>query len=516
MSERELISASSIGRYAYCPLSWWLSRKGHQGKGEELARGKEIHEEAASDMSSAKSSMAEAREGERIVAIFSLVSILLAINALTLVFPEYFVFGVRDFSSNVLLLVSILWLLVAIYFFLHAKQIRYTGSHPAPKKKGKHLGGKTAAAIILTSILLIFNGLTFVWPLDTEIWSHILMILALLWLIGTTALLFLHLRHEPLSESEGIGRTELLIAGFSIVASVLAINGMTIKSRDAIAHSQEFGSTIVIASALWMFVGIFVLVFSITRGISIMEHFTALMGAGTKEEKKERIIYVIKEERKAAVYFAFVALALGLNSFYMRLAPAMEYVHITLVIAMVWIAAAGGFLILAMRAYSVGDKIRRVYHIDDGNIDYVDTMGEESPPLLKSEECGLSGRPDLVIRGEGGIIPVEIKTGKVPRVPYFSHIVQLGAYCVLVEEVYGKKPPHGIIRYQRGREGSGGEVIMSEYKIAYDDKMRDLILGMADEMRAVISGSDEAHRSHGKEGKCRHCSRRDKCPERLV
>ena len=55
---------------------------------------------------------------------------------------------------------------------------------------------------------------------------------------------------------------------------------------------------------------------------------------------------------------------------------------------------------------------------------------------------------------DGTIIPVEIKSCRSPRsgVPYPSHRVQLLAYCLLVEQTYGRAPPYGILCYGDGRE----------------------------------------------------------------
>ena len=84
-----------------------------------------------------------------------------------------------------------------------------------------------------------------------------------------------------------------------------------------------------------------------------------------------------------------------------------------------------------------------------------------------------------------------------------------------MEEKYNKTPPYGIIRYQRGRGEIKDSVIMSEYKIAYDKKMHDLISNMVREMLDTIDGNKEAHRNHDNAKKCINCSRRDGCGERL-
>jgi len=122
--------------------------------------------------------------------------------------------------------------------------------------------------------------------------------------------------------------------------------------------------------------------------------------------------------------------------------------------------------------------------------------------VLHSSTLGLSGRPDYVMEVEGGFVPVEVKTGRTPRGPLFSHILQLAAYCQLVEEAHGPVP-YGIIRYDK-----------REDVIVFDDRLRALLRSKLDEVQEHMDGA-AVHRSHDRPGKCRSCSRRELCPERL-
>ncbi|MDG6970395.1 MAG: hypothetical protein JRN54_04720 [Nitrososphaerota archaeon] len=64
---------------------------------------------------------------------------------------------------------------------------------------------------------------------------------------------------------------------------------------------------------------------------------------------------------------------------------------------------------------------------------------------------GLVGRPDELRRSpDGRIVPVEVKSSRGPppgRPPYFSHILQLYAYCQIVEGEQGVTPPYGLLIY---------------------------------------------------------------------
>ena len=94
----------------------------------------------------------------------------------------------------------------------------------------------------------------------------------------------------------------------------------------------------------------------------------------------------------------------------------------------------------------------RVLHgIEKGKIFYTDKI-DDSSDILVSKKYNISGRPDSIITLDDKYIPLELKTGRVPKGPYFSHILQIAAYCLLVEETYKVTPPHGIIKYSKNRD----------------------------------------------------------------
>ena len=59
-------------------------------------------------------------------------------------------------------------------------------------------------------------------------------------------------------------------------------------------------------------------------------------------------------------------------------------------------------------------------------------------PSLRSEQLGLVGRPDHLLRSGGQLIPVEQKPRSRRMHP--SHVMQVAAQCALVHEVYGVRP----------------------------------------------------------------------------
>ncbi len=136
----------------------------------------------------------------------------------------------------------------------------------------------------------------------------------------------------------------------------------------------------------------------------------------------------------------------------------------------------------------------------DGDVVYIGEDGE----TLRSHTFGLSGKPDIILRQGDELIPVEIKTGRVPRGPLFSHILQLGAYCAILDDIGEHRVEKGFIRYGH-----------KDFEIEYDANLEELVLLKAEEMRRLMRDGG-AHRNHNREGKCRNCSRRQLCPESLV
>jgi len=171
--------------------------------------------------------------------------------------------------------------------------------------------------------------------------------------------------------------------------------------------------------------------------------------------------------------------------------------------ALMWLIGATFFLRRSLTHELLANRAREKYGATKGDVAYVDHP-EAKPDLLVSEKYGLRGRPDYVIAEGEHLIPVEVKTGRTPRGPLFSHILQLAAYCLLIEETSGRAPPHGVIRY----EGASHE-------IEYNADLKKLVIGKLEEMRKALA-KGEAHRNHQRPGKCLHCSRREGCPERLA
>ncbi len=134
---------------------------------------------------------------------------------------------------------------------------------------------------------------------------------------------------------------------------------------------------------------------------------------------------------------------------------------------------------------------------------YQDTR--ESPgALLSARSLPLRGKPDILIDEGHAIIPVELKTGRTPATPYPGHVLQVLAYCLLVDEHYHVRPTHGIIRYPT-------RDVMVPYTAEEERRVRALVREMRDAKRAGV----EQHRRHRQPGRCTACGFHDRCREAL-
>jgi len=164
---------------------------------------------------------------------------------------------------------------------------------------------------------------------------------------------------------------------------------------------------------------------------------------------------------------------------------------------------AAVFQLLSKRESSSAKTMRMVYGIPDGKVIYSDL--DRPGRALYSRNLGISGKPDYIVKGRGrSLIPVEIKSGRA-QVPHKNHIMQLAAYCHLVEENYHRSVPYGIIVYSDGLQ----------HRINFDRTLRSDLLATVDEMKRTI-GHDCPRRTHSYKQRCRHCSFRGSCESSLM
>ncbi len=147
--------------------------------------------------------------------------------------------------------------------------------------------------------------------------------------------------------------------------------------------------------------------------------------------------------------------------------------------------------------------------LPSGRIIYSDThaWGPVEAPLY-DDELFLTGKPDYLMNGKDGIIPVEVKSSRLSGTPYDSHIFQLAAYCRLVEANFGKRPRYGILNYPN-------QTFAVDYTPALEASLKALLEELRNDGRLAASPRKEIARSHDSPERCRGCGYKDICDQAL-
>lgn len=268
--------------------------------------------------------------------------------------------------------------------------------------------------------------------------------------------------------------SEKIVFWWAIVATVVAIVGLEILYERA----TELGEVLGVVALIWILAASYFL-FKATKS---KMHGTVI--------DYERIILI----------FAIVAVVVAVSAVGFSVTSDLELALTIEAVAVLWLMGASYFLYRTLVATDIADSLRKEFRVK-GDIEYIDMGGAKA---FKSERYGLIGRPDYVIKMEDKLIPVEEKKGRTPKGPLFSHILQVAAYCLLIEESTGKAPPYGLLKYPE-----------QHHEIEYNEDLRNVLMDKLREMRSALEAG-EAHRNHNRPGKCRSCSRNKACPEKII
>jgi CRISPR-associated exonuclease Cas4 len=161
-------------------------------------------------------------------------------------------------------------------------------------------------------------------------------------------------------------------------------------------------------------------------------------------------------------------------------------------------------LFLALVLFLISRVLKRGSGMPEGKIVYADPglWGKPEKPFYNSA-LGLTGKPDYLIKQGSAIIPVEVKSMWAPREPYDSHVLQLGAYCLLAEQYFGERPDHGLLRYRN-----------RTFKIPYSTALEEEVLKTIQTIRGHKE-LNEVCRSHDQPNRCARCGYRERCDQRL-
>ncbi|MEM7348151.1 MAG: CRISPR-associated protein Cas4 [Chloroflexota bacterium] len=175
---------------------------------------------------------------------------------------------------------------------------------------------------------------------------------------------------------------------------------------------------------------------------------------------------------------------------------------------MLWLFFTLGLILLILGGQALyrSRRLQRESGLPKGRLIYADVDDRDwMPPntALYSETYQLVGKPDYLVETKQGIIPVEVKSAQAPQIPYFGHILQLAAYCLLVEETTGQAPPHGLLKYANAL-----------YEVDFTAELRQELLDVMTEMRQARQAT-VVHRSHEQPRKCLACGFYQTCDEAL-
>lgn len=155
---------------------------------------------------------------------------------------------------------------------------------------------------------------------------------------------------------------------------------------------------------------------------------------------------------------------------------------------------------------AVSRRFGRKSGMPRGEIFYEDASGQAQEQFF-SKRLLMAGKPDYLIKDRNGdLIPVEVKSSNAPRAgrPYESHLMQLAAYFLLLEDVLQRPVPYGLIRYRN-----------RTLRVANTDELRARLMDAIAQMRRLMT-RDVARRSHNRAQRCSRCSVAHACDERLV
>jgi CRISPR-associated exonuclease Cas4 len=131
--------------------------------------------------------------------------------------------------------------------------------------------------------------------------------------------------------------------------------------------------------------------------------------------------------------------------------------------------------------------------------------GRSTADLLVSDRYHLIGRPDYILEEHGERIPVERNDRLLTHSgPHESELLELAAYCLLLEEREGPPVHRGRLQYQN-----------TSLDITFDEALRRKLLAT---LAAIQVSADlaDVRRSHPSPARCRGCAFRLQCTESLA
>jgi CRISPR-associated exonuclease Cas4 len=166
-------------------------------------------------------------------------------------------------------------------------------------------------------------------------------------------------------------------------------------------------------------------------------------------------------------------------------------------LGLLFIALALVLLLLNERRYQrrrLMTERQRALGLPEGELVYEDADGQGE--TLSSSAYPIIGKPDYVVKlPDGRPVPVELKLNvHNATVPYSNHIVQVAAYCLILEDYFEQPPTHGILRYAD-----------CEFTVEYTPALRKKVIKLLTEMERC-SEQQPPPLAKQRAAKCRACT----------
>ncbi len=121
---------------------------------------------------------------------------------------------------------------------------------------------------------------------------------------------------------------------------------------------------------------------------------------------------------------------------------------------------------------------------------------------IESDELQLVGIIDQVHDYGTHAVPVELKTGKMPKDGVWpGHRIQAAAYALMLEGAQGKRVPQAVVHYLDGNEKRG--VVLNPF-------MREEIVGLVEEIKQLLDNTILPEYCHSVQ-KCAACGLKKEC-----
>jgi CRISPR-associated exonuclease Cas4 len=172
-------------------------------------------------------------------------------------------------------------------------------------------------------------------------------------------------------------------------------------------------------------------------------------------------------------------------------------------IGLLLVAIALFIMLLNERRYQrqrLIEERRRGLGLPPGELVYEDADGQGE--TLSSSEYPVVGKPDYIVKlPDGRPVPIELKLSvQNATAPYSNHEVQIGAYCLILEDYFEQPPTHGILRYAD-----------CEFTVEYTPALRKKVIRLLAEMEQCTEKQPPSL-TRQRAAKCRACVFQPICP----